>query len=177
MTMERLRLDYQRRDLPLPRLGLTLLALAVGSAIAAAGYYVALGQRLAAWEANAGQMEQAARQRGLLVPHGGRSDSEEIRRANIVLRQLTLPWERLFDSMEAVARKDVALLALAPDPERHLVKIGIEAKNAQAGLDYVRSLEEQPIFQEVQVQSHQIQIQDPDKPIRFTLQATWREQP
>jgi hypothetical protein len=180
MSMERLRLDYQRRDAPLSRPGLALLLLALGTLIAGGGYYFNLTQRLAAWEVNADQMEKAAHRRGLLLQRNSRSDggeSEEIRRANLVLRQLTLPWDRLFESVEAVARKDVALLALAPDAERHLVKIGIEAKNPQAGLDYVRSLEEQAIFQEVLVQSHQIQIQDPDKPIRFSLQAVWKDRP
>ena len=178
--MERLRLDYQRRETPLSRPGLALLALALAALIGGGGYYFDLNRRLAAWEVNADQMEKAARQRGLLVQHNSRGEageSEQIRRANMVLRQLTLPWDKLFDSMEAVGRKDVALLALAPDAERHVVKIGIEAKNAQSGLDYVRSLEEQPIFQEVLVHSHQIQIQDPEKPIRFTLEATWKEQP
>lgn len=176
--MERLFLDYQRRTAPLPRPGLALLAAGLAATIAVGVYEFDLGQRLAAWEANADQMEKAAQQRGLVARRGGRGDageSEEIRRANLVLRRLTLPWERLFDSVEAVASKDVALLALAPDAERQQVKITIEAKNPKAGLDYVRSLTERAAFREVQVQSHQIQMQDPDKPIRFTIQADWRE--
>lgn len=178
--MDRLRLDYQRREAPLPRLGLLLLLIALGAAIAGGDYYLRLAKQVSDWETNAAQLENAAKRHGILVRHGGRDEAdygEEIRHANTVLRQLTLPWDQLFDTIETVGGKNVALLSLAPDAEKRLVRISIEAKDVAAALDYLRSLEAREIFQDVQLHNHHIQLQDPEKPVRFTLQATWRGLP
>ncbi|HZV53871.1 MAG TPA: hypothetical protein VFF82_02940 [Rhodocyclaceae bacterium] len=178
--MERLRLDYQRQETPLPRPGLLVLMFAVTTMFAVGDDFASLTNLIDRWNAYAEQIESAARQSGVIVhkdQRGNAADSEDIRHANAVLRQVTLPWGKLFDTIESIGNKDVALLALTPDPEKRLVRIGIEAKNASAGLEYVQRLGSQEIFQNVQLQSHQIQLQDPEKPIRFTLQATWKGLP
>jgi len=178
--MQRVRLDYQRREVPLPRAGLLLLLAAVVVMAALAGQYLNLSRKLADSDAAADRLESTARRHGILVSRDVKADSEqgdEIRYANDVLRQLTLPWDQLFETIEAAGGKDVALLSLAPDRQKHQVRISIEAKNPDAGLNYLKGLEARDIFQTVRISSHQIQLQDPERPIRFTLQATWKDLP
>jgi len=178
--VERLYLDYQRRDRPLPRAGLAVLLLALLAAVAAGDGYWSLRRQLADSDAAADRLESAAHRRGILSSRDSQADGdrrEEVRWANEVLRQLTLPWDQLFETIEAAGDKDVALLSLAPDREKHLVRIGIEAKSAAAGLNYLKGLEARDIFASVGIQSHQIQLQDPEKPVRFNLLATWKGTP
>ena len=177
--MKCIRLDFERKDVPLPRAGLLVLLVALATTVALGDHYLTMRKRLADWELAADQLEHSARRHGIAVhrePQEG-DRNEEVRHANDVLRQLTLPWDQLFESIEAAGSTDVALLALAPDRDKRLVRIGIEAKNATAGLGYLRSLENQEVFQSVQLQNHQVQLQDPEKPIRFNLQATWKGLP
>jgi hypothetical protein len=58
-----------------------------------------------------------------------------------------------------------------------MVKINGEAKNFEAMLQYITQLEKREEFGPVYLQSHQIQQQDPDRPVRFSLLATWQEKP
>lgn len=51
--------------------------------------------------------------------------------------------------------------------------IGCEARNIAAMLNYIKRLEQRHEFGSVYLQSHQIQEQDPDKPVRFSLFAVW----
>lgn len=178
--MDRVRLDYQRREAPVPRGGVLMLLLALAVSAAVGDQYVNLSRKLADSEAAADRLENTAHRRGILVSRdakAGSQRSEEVRYANDVLRQLTLPWDQLFQTIEAAGDKNVALLSLAPDRQKHLVRIGIEAKSAAAGLDYLKGLESRDIFQTVRIKSHQIQLQDPERPIRFNLQATWKDLP
>lgn len=101
----------------------------------------------------------------------------EIRHANEVLHQLGLPWERLFRAVEASGSKDVVLLALEPDMEKQVMKISGEAKNIPAMLGYVSQLGEQDMFASVYLQSHQVQQQSDDRPVRFALLAVLKVLP
>lgn len=174
------RLDYQRKLKPFPRAGATLLAATVVLLALAAGYYAELLHKAAVWERKSGQFERAAKRQGLpewLSQKEVSRQSGEIRHANTVLRQLTLPWDRLFATIEGAGGKDVALLSLAPDRDKRVVHISVEAKNAAAALDYLKVLEGEQIFDTVRVRSHQIRLQDPEKPIRFTFLAAWKDSP
>jgi hypothetical protein len=97
----------------------------------------------------------------------------EVKRAREVLLQLGVPWNDLFTSVEDVPAPDVALLHIESDVDKQHVKISAEARNLGAMLDYLRDLESRSIFADVYLQSHQIQQQDPQHPVRFVLTATW----
>lgn len=175
-----LRLDYQRSMRHFPWVGIVLLVLALGALVLTGVYYRELSNKAGHWEANAERIKRAS-QRQLLV---GRSDERmpvdlalEVRHANEVLRQLSLPWESLFYAVESAGGKDIALLALEPDMEKGVVKISGEAKNIAAMLDYLKRLEERDVFGTVYLQSHLVQQQNPDKPVRFALLAIWRGKP
>jgi Tfp pilus assembly protein PilN len=67
----------------------------------------------------------------------------------------------------------VALLQIESDVDKQHVKISAEARTLGAMLDYLRDLEGRSILSDVYLQSHQIQQQDPERPVRFVLTATW----
>lgn len=172
--MSELRLDYQRSVQAFPVEGLLLFALALVVLAASALYYRSLSARADLLEARGGQREHKA-QRGPSSERAAAALALEVRHANEVLRQLTTPWGGLFQTLETSAGKNVALLTLEPDTEKRLVKISGEAKNMTAMLNYVQRLENRDAFGTVYLQSHHVQLQDPEKPVRFVVQATWVE--
>lgn len=99
----------------------------------------------------------------------------EIKSANDVMQQLSLPWSKLFAALEAANNSDIALLGIEPDAKKGLVRISGEAKNFAALFAYVRTLQANEFLSEVFLKHHQIQMQDAEKPIRFTLDASWTE--
>jgi hypothetical protein len=85
-----------------------------------------------------------------------------------------LPWDRLLGALEAAASADVALLALDPVPhERHL-RLDGEARDLDALRGYLRRLGAS--FIRVELQSHQVNGDDPQRPVRFVLLLAWGEQ-
>lgn len=176
MPMSALNLDYQQNP-PLRWVGTALLVLMLLALLLAVAYYVDLSGKAVSWE---DRLEQVERRQGRALQGGRTGGSEvgdmalEVKRANEVLRQLTLPWEELFRAVESASGKEVALLAMEPNTEKHVVKISGEAKNFVALLNYITQMENQDVFGTVYLQSHQVQQQDPDKPVRFSLLAVWR---
>jgi len=94
-----------------------------------------------------------------------------------VVRQLALPWGTLVLAIEQAATRDVALLQLQPDADSRLVKLTAEARNREAMFDYVRRLGAAPGLGEVHVVSHQVQRDDPRRPVQFSVQASMKAAP
>ena len=178
--MQALHLDYQRSYRPFPFVGVVLLVCAVAVALQSARQYFYFARVLAGWETREGQVERVAQRadRGGGRPAGHQDKEQlarEVTRANEVLRRITLPWATLFQAVESAVPKDVALLAMEPDADKQALKIVAEAKDVAAMLDYVRTLEGRALFRLVTLQNHQVQQQDPQRPIRFTVVAIWTE--
>src|SRR5512135_1505497 len=132
-----LRLDYQRGPQPFPWAGTVLLVSALAALALIGVYYRELTGKVVLWEAKAGQAVTPAKR----TADGSRSPADtalEIKHANEVLLQLTLPWGKLFQAIESASGKEVTLLAMEPDAEKHVVKISGEAKNITAVLDYIK---------------------------------------
>lgn len=170
-----LRLDYQRSMKPFPVAGAILLALAIVALALTGQHYYRLTAQMSDWQASLGKFGRQAQ----VKPQ--RRDMpqmmQEIRHANEILRQLSLPWEKLFRAVEASVNKEVTLLGMEPDVEKHIVRISCEAKDIAAMLDYIRRLERRQEFGSIYLQSHQVQEQDPEKPVRFSLVAAWEVAP
>lgn len=179
MAMSALRLDYQHNRAS-PWGGAILLVLALGVLLMSGAWYRELDSQAAGWEAQAARLAGPAQGQAPDARSDGRAAENlafEVKQANEVLRQLSLPWEGLFQAVELSGGKEVALLALEPDSANRSVKISGEAKDMAALLDYIKRLEQRDVFGTVYLQSHQVQQQDPDKPVRFALLAAWREKP
>jgi Tfp pilus assembly protein PilN len=174
--MSELRIDFQPHS-AFPWVGLVLLVMALTVLAFAGSHYQKLNEKFSKIEAITQQNLKAA-QRATAAQTSLRSSADltqEVSNANEVLRQLSVPWESLFQAVESSEGGKVTLLALEPDVSKHLVKITGETKSFKTMTKYLSQLQEQKIFGSVYLQSHQVQQQDPDKPIRFSLLATWRE--
>ena len=100
--------------------------------------------------------------------------NEAVKNAETVVRQLTLPWSSLAQSIESAATKDVAVLQLQPDAEQRLLRLTAEARHQDAMLEYLRRLSATRALVNVHVVSHQIQHDDPERPIQFAVLASFR---
>lgn len=99
---------------------------------------------------------------------------EQVKNAETVVRQLTLPWARLIGTIEAAGSQDVAILQLQPDAQQRTLRITAEARNQAAMVDYLRRLADVQGFAYVHLLSHQVQQDDPQRPIQFAAQASFR---
>ena len=92
---------------------------------------------------------------------------------NAAVLQLNLPWGALHDAIGAATPATVALLALEPDARKHTVRISAEAKGSDEMLAYVEQLQQQEWFTTVALTHHETNDVDPNKPIRFQIEAQW----
>jgi Tfp pilus assembly protein PilN len=92
---------------------------------------------------------------------------------NSAILQLNLPWRALHDAVGAATPANVALLALEPDARRRSLKITAETKTSDAMIAYIEALKEQELFTGVTLTRHEINELDPNRPIRFQLDAEW----
>lgn len=106
---------------------------------------------------------------------GNREIKQEVKRANAVLSQIDLPWEALFDSVEYASSHDVALLSFQPDAASRTLRIGGEAKNMPALLDFIGTLERESVLEDVYLLKYEIKQNDSQQPIIFSLVASWIE--
>ena len=97
----------------------------------------------------------------------------EVKQANTVLAQLALPWDTLFKDLESSQGGQVALLSIEPDSEKQTVKIVGEAKDFFTMLSYIKFLQQKDSLTQVYLQSHHIEHENAQNPIRFTLAASW----
>jgi Tfp pilus assembly protein PilN len=94
---------------------------------------------------------------------------------NAAIGQLNLPWQEVFNAIEAATPATIALLALEPDAKRHVLKGVAEAKASDEMIGYLEALRQQDFFSELALTRHEINEQDPNKPIRFQFEANWIE--
>lgn len=105
---------------------------------------------------------------------GGSALEGQAIEAAAVIERLTLPWPALFQALERVALDRVALLSIQPDPERRIVTLVGEAKQYEDVLAYIGSLNVVPVFRHVHLVSHEVKQDDPQRPVLFTVSASWK---
>ena len=108
-----------------------------------------------------------------LTPAETREQAQNLAEMRKVSQQLRRPWERLFATLEAMPRENVALLTLTPDARKGQVRISAEARDLDAMLDFHRRLEASDELSDVSLLSHEIVANVPEQPVRFNLSATW----
>ena len=175
--MRHLTLDYAPRPVWANRAGLAALTLSLAAAAGLATVYHQEAGRHAAWQVQWQQLERWHK-RTAGSPPSAAADRQlqlQIRRANEVTAQLDLPWGALFEAVESASHETVALLGIQPDPQKRTVSIAAESRDMSAALDYVKRLLNNSTLSEVHMVSHQVQEQDPDKPLQFSVLATWRD--
>ena len=93
---------------------------------------------------------------------------------NAAVMQLNIPWRGLQDGVAAATPATIALVALEPDPRKQTLKITAEAKNADEMVAYVEQLKQQEFFLGAGIIRHEINTADPNRPLRFQVEAQWR---
>jgi hypothetical protein len=106
---------------------------------------------------------------------GSREITQEIKKANTIMGEIDLPWESLFDSIEYASGHDVALLSFQPDAASRKMLIGGEAKNMPALLDFVAALERESALKDTHLLKYEIKRDDPQRPVIFSITASWIE--
>lgn len=92
---------------------------------------------------------------------------------NAAVLQLNTPWQALRDAIGAATPPAIALLTLEPDLRRRSMRITAEAKTSDDMIAYIELLKQQELFGAVALVRHEISELDPNKPIRFQLDAQW----
>lgn len=171
--MKRLELDFAGHRRAGRWLGMALLLVAgVATAKLLHVHSTATGEA-EVLEARIAQMERrgsGAGDRAIALPE---ATQREIRQANEVIDQIALPWERLFKAVEAAAGNKVALLGITPDPKSGTVEVSGECADLATMFDYVARLDRQASLGNVYLLNHQVNAQDPMRPVRFTVSASW----
>jgi hypothetical protein len=170
--MRALDLDLVRRRPAWP----AWLMLAVGVALAGEALYdyANLSDELAQIERRRAGMQLAASKPKEPVSE---QMQREIDAARQVLRELALPWEALFHSIEGAIGNDTALMAIEPDAGKRVVRVSGEARNYLAILSFMVRLEETQALTGVHLLNHQIRDDVAQRPYQFTLSASWRTLP
>ncbi|OGA23612.1 MAG: hypothetical protein A3H34_01195 [Betaproteobacteria bacterium RIFCSPLOWO2_02_FULL_67_19] len=174
MTLRRLELDYIVRPRRPRWLGYALLVVALAIAGDLVVRYRAVQLDLERAETATGLLS-AGRRAPQAIPKE-RLD-EQVKNAEAVVRQLSLPWALLVYALEQAATRDVAILQLQPDAQQRLLRITAEARDKEAMLEYLRRLMAAKAFFNVHLVNHQVQIQDPQRPIQFSVQTSFRVTP
>jgi Tfp pilus assembly protein PilN len=113
----------------------------------------------------------------LQTPTDGTASQDASKHANQVLRQLNLPWDRLFNALEQSVAAEVSVLAIAPDAERSIITIKASATNMDAIVDFMERLRATNLLKGVHLLTQESSNEDGDYPLQFTLQASWEATP
>ncbi len=174
--MRALKLDFARHSSRLRYVGYVMLIGAVVVAANLAAAYVDLATDLETSELKWRKLKKTQSKESRPAPEKKAEWEQlqaELKAANRVLTRLSMPWDALFQEMEASIDEQVALLSVEPDTEKRELRITAEAKNLGAMLAYMKRLQAIALFKDAHVSSHQIQLQDPQRPVRFMLSARW----
>lgn len=167
-----------RSILRMPRQGWALLfaVLAAAMALLAASSALRREQGEVALLRAQAQARAATQAQAQAAPVAVRSPVPEAQAnaVNAAVLQLNLPWRALHDAVQAGTPANIALLALEPDARKSTVRITAEAKSSEDMIAYVEQLQKDEWFSAVVLARHEINEQDPNRPIRFQLDARWR---
>lgn len=176
--MRPLALDFV--DTRPPRFSTGLAFLLAGMVALSALFYehAALKAGLDAREARIGLLEKTRThtRKNVHAEPPDAAQQSEIRRANMVIDQLNLPWAALFQAVESASDGTIALLSIQPDAQKQSVRITGEAKKLEDVLGYIERLQDDTQLINASLLSHEIRQQDAEKPVRFTLTANWMDQ-
>lgn len=147
---------------------------------------LALAAVLAYWQAV--QRPELVRQRQQVqtqmarlsaVPQAASRDPKDLmqawQRAYGASVQLGIPWQSFFVQLGNASKAgEVAFISIEPDPKKGYVVLVAEARSLDSMLQFVRDLQASADFPQVALQSHAINKDVPEKPVRFRVTAKWK---
>ena len=102
----------------------------------------------------------------------GRDESVQGQRVRQI-SPLNIRWASLLLALEQSIDDSVTLLGL--EPGLRDIAIAGEARDIGALLDFIKRLQAASVFADVYLSKHEIILTSPYLPVRFNLQASWRE--
>lgn len=174
--MRALNLDFSGSESRWQQAGKLFLLLSVLGAAVCAWSYVNVQNERATWAAKHSDLtrkQRAEMGRARASEENSPEFLAEINYANKVIGQLSQPWDRLLNEMEAAVDDDVVLLGIEPEAEKGSLLVTAEARSMAAMLAYERRLGQSSVLKNVYVVSHQLQLKDAQKPVRFVVSAGW----
>jgi hypothetical protein len=173
MSLPRAELDYIAPPRRRRAAGIALLVLALGGAGLLLARYQDVKLEIARIDATrdllAGERRPVATTR--------KSLDDEIKGAETVVRQLALPWAAMVQAVEGASSPDVALLQMQPDAQQRQLRVSAEARSEKAMLAYLERLAAAPVLADVHIASHQVMLEEPRRPIQFTVLARLKGAP
>jgi hypothetical protein len=174
MSLPRAELDYIAPPRRSRAAGIAVLAIALG----VAGFLV---QRYSEVKVEIGRIDAAhdmlagGERRPAAVAR--KTIDEEIKGAEAVVRQLALPWAAMVQAVEGASSPEVALLQMQPDAQQRQLRLTAEARSEKAMLAYLERLAAAPVLGDVYIASHQVMLEEPRRPIQFTVLARLKGAP
>lgn len=177
MTTALLQLDFRRP----PRsgwrwVGWAGLVAAVVLVLALSEHHAEIAQRHAAASSRHALLDARARA-AAPRPHAVVPDPRtlaDVKRANAVIDQLTVPWDALFDAVEAADARGLGLLSLTPNARERTLRLAGEARSMAELLAYVERMAAQPALHQVHLLGYANAVRDGVAVVSFTLAARWR---
>jgi hypothetical protein len=169
--MPRVELDYAAPARRAPWAGLAVLAVSLAVAGVMFESYRGVGAELARLQAQSGRAGPERREARTLSKE---QLAAEAKSAEAVVRQLTVPWAGVVQAIEQATMREVAILQLQPDADTRSLKLVAEARQREAMFEYLRRLAAARGLSDVHIVSHQVQRDDPQRPIQFAVQASMK---
>lgn len=168
-----LELDFIAAPPRVPPAGALLIAAGLLAGALAAGHFAALRSEASGLEA---RLEGVRAERpGRVLGKGASPEfSADLTRARAVVGRLAAPWEEMFDEVEAAIGSDVALLAVQPDLVKARLTLTGEARGLKQVVAFAARLNRGKAVGDALFTTHEVRVQDPQRPVRFTLEARWR---
>lgn len=161
-----------------PRLSLRGIVL-LGAGLTAAAFVLSDYHDVA--EQSAGLEWRLAKLRGDARPASPDKGALRIEQdAAAALHDLTTPWSVLLRELElasADSKGTVAVLGVEPDRDKGEVRIAAEARTLPIALAYVERLQQSQALRYPMLERHEVQMKDPERPVRFQIKADWRVAP
>jgi len=163
---------------------LALLAAGMLALLPCALMWLAQAQAVHRLENQLAQAQPRKVQRPQLAPNQQREQDLQLKLVADAVRQLNLPITRLIKTVQAPRDVRVALLGLdlnSQDGQAEgnraagALKIAAEAETAQDMINYLAFLNQQTLFRSVYLVKHEMNMNAPEHPYRFQLEAQWRQ--
>jgi hypothetical protein len=169
-------LDFARARPRTPILGVGLLIVGIGAAVASGLEYRAAMQQQAGLELKLTSLTRRSRPDPTYLARSARLSEE----ATNIAYQLATPWTATLADLEAASEdtKDrVALLSIEPDPQKHLIRVNGEARDLPGALAYIERLQASRSLRYPLLENHEVVMDASEHPVRFAVTADWRELP
>jgi len=171
MTYRAIQLDFARRKARLTGRGLILLIVGI-----AAAAFVFVDYRGVSAESVGLEWRLAALQGGNRPAKSDKAALRAEQDAAAAISDLTTPWSSLLRELElasADSNGTVAVLGIEPDRDKHEVRVLAEARTLPIALAYVERLQKSRALSYPMLASHEVQLKDPQHPVRFEIKAGW----